>query len=108
MSAKRVEPPRNDFSRAVCVGTDADELANRATCERRLLSLLDPRLNQSWLGFAGIYVARVADGRSGGSFAVTPPTARKETWHEPLQRRIEDNSAGCVVCRNHCTSAFRR
>src|SRR6202040_1782546 len=73
-----MEPPRDDFSGAVCLGAHSDELANRAARERRPLEFARPAAESVVAGVCRIHIARVADGRDCSRFAGTPSTERKE------------------------------
>src|SRR5579863_5934944 len=73
-----MEPPCDDFSSAVCLGADANELADRAARERWPSESARPATESIVAGICGIHVARVGDGRGRSRFACAPSTAGKE------------------------------
>src|SRR5271170_1861477 len=73
-----MEPARDDFPGVVCLGADAYELADRSARKRRAFWFVRFATESIVAGICWFYVARMADGRSRGHPAGTPPTTREE------------------------------
>src|SRR4029077_2652831 len=73
----RLETPRNDCFRGVCVAADDCELAGFPLCERTFRDLARAAVQPYVDQFCRVHRARVARGRSGRSDAGNPAARRK-------------------------------